>query len=300
MTPDAPEQRPEGERPAAHPRLRARRIQVAREAGRRRLRGFFVAGGVFVVLIAMIAALLSPLASVGRVRVTGAVYTDQAAVDAVVRSVHGTPMILVNAGSVERKLEALPWVKRATVTRSWPRSIHVDLLERRPSAAYLGADNQYRVIDEEGRVLAVLDGQPTTLVPVVATGRAFGPGPALPAGATAPPSLAATAALLHVLPDELRTLTSEAGLDQDGNVVLKLTTGGLVKMGAPGDAVRDKLLAVLTIIHKEGGAGSIQELDVSVAARPTCTGCTNLGGTPTSTPSSTPGNGTKALTAGQG
>jgi cell division protein FtsQ len=213
-------------------------------------------------------------------------------------------MILVDTGSIERKLEALPWVKRATVTRSWPKSIHIDLLERRPAAAYLGADNQYRVIDEEGRVLAVLDGQPTTLVPIVATGRAFGPGPALPAGAAVPPSLAAAAALLHVLPDELRTLTARAGLDQDGNVVLELTTGGLVKLGAPGDAVRDKLLAVLTIIHKEGGAGSIKELDVSVAARPTCTGCTNLGGTPTSAGGSGTAAGTspttKALTAGQG
>jgi cell division protein FtsQ len=146
------------------PRIRQRRIGVNRSRNRRRIWWLALAAVVVAVLIGVLALLGSSLFAVENVTVTGAVYTDQEALDAVIEDLTGTAVLLVDNAAVEAQLEAIPWVEDARVTASFPNSASIEIRERTPVAAMMGADGLARVIDVEGRVLALVDGQPVALV----------------------------------------------------------------------------------------------------------------------------------------
>src|SRR6185295_10581025 len=131
-----------------------------------------------VLALAAVVARL-PILTVGSVEVTGAAYTDPALVADVVRALDGSSMVTADLGAARDKLEASPWVKRVSITKDWPRSVRIDVAERTPVAGYLATDGQFRVIDDEGHVIAALAGQPTAYPAIVPTGRAYGGGPAL-------------------------------------------------------------------------------------------------------------------------
>lgn len=146
------------------PRIRQRRIGVNRSRNRRRIWWLALAAVVVVVLIGVLALLGSSFFAVEEVTVTGAVYTDQEALDAVIEDLTGTAVLLVDTAAVEAQLEAIPWVEDARVTASFPNSASIEIRERTPVAAMMGADGLARVIDVDGRVLSLVDGQPVALV----------------------------------------------------------------------------------------------------------------------------------------
>lgn len=146
------------------PRIRQRRIGVKRSENRRRLWWLALGGVVSVIVIAALALLGSSLFAVDQVTVTGNVYTDQTALDVVIDDLVGTPALLVDIGDVEAQVEDIPWVEDARVRTSFPDSASIEIRERTPVAAMMGADGQARVIDVDGRVLGLVDGQPVALV----------------------------------------------------------------------------------------------------------------------------------------
>ncbi len=146
------------------PRICQRRIGVKRAENRRRLWWLVLAGVVIVVAIAVLAVLGSSLFAVDQVTVTGNVYTDRAALDTVLDDLTGTPVLLVDIVEIEARLEAIPWVGDARVRTSFPDSASIEISERTPVASMMGADGQVRVIDVDGRVLGLVDGQPVALV----------------------------------------------------------------------------------------------------------------------------------------
>ena len=97
------------------PRIRQRRIGVKRSENRRRLWWLALGGIVMVISIAVLALLGSSLFAVDQVTVTGNIYTDQAALDAVIGDLTGTPVLLVDIGDVEARIEKIPWVEDARV-----------------------------------------------------------------------------------------------------------------------------------------------------------------------------------------
>jgi cell division protein FtsQ len=262
-----PPERP-AERPPMDPRLRARMIAVRRQAGRRRLKGGLIAAIVVAVLALAAVATRLPILSVGSVQVSGATYTDPALIAGVVRAIDGSSMLSVDLGSARRQLEASPWVKRVSITKDWPRGIRIDIAERTPVAGYLATDGQFRVIDDEGRVIAALAGQPTAYPAIVPTGRAYGGGPALAPGQQAPAAIADGGRLVRVLPDELRAKVVEVGVNEVGELELHLRPQGTVLLGSS-DAMRDKLISVLAVLHDVDPA-SIGTLDVRAPAKPVC------------------------------
>ena len=146
------------------PRIRQRRIGVNRSRNRRRIWWLALAAVVGIAVIGVLALLGSSMFAVENVTVTGAVYTDQEALDAVIEDLTGTAVLLVDSAAAEAQLEAIPWVEDARVTTSFPNSASIEIRERTPVAAMMGADGLARVIDVDGRVLAVVDGQPVALV----------------------------------------------------------------------------------------------------------------------------------------
>jgi cell division protein FtsQ len=241
VTPD------EGRRPTMEPRLRDRRIAVRRAAGRRRLRWVAVVAVVVVLVVGALAVLGSPLFSIeaDRVRVTGVVYTDQARLQAVIDDLVGTPTLVADTQAAEEALEDIPWVDSARVRRQFPRGVTIDIRERVPLATYQGSDGLYRVLDRDGRVLDVLEGQPIAYMLVT------GPDPVnLAEGEFAPVGYAAAAELVQALTPGVRSRVASVDVTADASSLrLLLDDGTEVRFGAANDLLT-KLVRLETVLPR--------------------------------------------------
>ena len=202
------------------PRIRQRRIGVKRSENRRRLWWLALAGVVVVVAIGVLAVLGSSLFAVDEVTVTGNVYTDPDQLDAVIDDLTGTPVLLVDVDDVESQVEAIPWVEDARVRTSFPNAASIEIRERIPVAAMIGADGLSRVIDVEGRVLGLVDGQPVALVWIA------GPGTLdVAPGQFASIGYSSAASIVTKLPPGIRSRVDSMLVTPDGaDLVLMLTS----------------------------------------------------------------------------
>lgn len=64
----------------------------------------------------------------------------------------GMPLMAVDLMAVQSRIEALPWVRRATVTRVLPGDLNIEVEERVPFALWQ-QDGKLRLIDREGVVI---------------------------------------------------------------------------------------------------------------------------------------------------
>ena len=254
-------------RPEMDPRLRARRIGIRRGAGRRRLRWAIVGGVVAAVLVGTGLVLQSPLFAVNDVEVTGAEYTDPARLQEVVDQLDGATLLGADLGKAEAALAADPWIKRVRVERRPLRGVRIEIVERVPVATYMGLDQRWRVVDAEGRVMAVLD--PPGSKPVDPLELALAaPGPDLDAGATVPASLAGAASIVPRLPPDLRSRTCSLGVDEQGRLRLTMCDGFVVELGSP-DRLRDKLVSTIFVMNtRPDEIAASSGLDVGDPERP--------------------------------
>jgi cell division protein FtsQ len=254
-------------RPGVDPRLRARRIQVRRDEGRKRLRWAMVGGAGLAVLLGAGLVLESPLFAVNDVDVTGAVYTDPARLAEVVDDLDGSSLLGADLGKAEATLAADPWVKRVRVERRLLRGVRVEIVERIPVTTYMGQDQRWRVLDAEGKVMAVLDPPGSKPVDPLELTLAT-PGPDLEPGATAPAALAGAAGVVPRLPSDLRSRTCSLAVSEQGRLQLHLCDGFVVDLGSP-DRLRDKLVTTIFVLNtrtEEVAASS--GLDVADPERP--------------------------------
>lgn len=246
---------------AMDPRMRARRVANKRAEGRRRLVILGIIVAIVLLLVGAIAVVASPIFDVTEVRVQGAVYTDADVLVEVVDSLQGEPVLLVDTEAAERRLSDVPWVERVSVVTDFPHLVVIDIRERRPVATFQGGDQQFRVIDVQGRVLDILSGRPVAY-PLV-TGRH----PDTPRGQYAGGPYAAAGRLVLALPAEIRSLLVDMGLDS-GTGLLSLQLRGSadrtveVRLGDE-SALDDKLARLLQQIRR--GLDDICGLDVSTS-----------------------------------
>ncbi len=139
-------------RPAIDPRIRERRIEVIREAGRRRLRITLVIASTIVVLGLAYLTVQSPLLDVDRIRVSGAPRVGSAAVVAASGIEKGAPMLWVDTGHVAARLEQLPWVAHARVARDFPGTVNITVTEYHPTAYVRVAADRVALVASTGRV----------------------------------------------------------------------------------------------------------------------------------------------------
>jgi len=235
----APQEAP----PAIEPRILERREEVARQRSRRRRRMAGVVGAVVVVVGGVWAALHSPVLAERHVTVTGAFHTGTAAVVAAA-AVNGQPLVDINPGQVAGRVEALPWVAHATVTRHWPDSLTVTVVERVPVAVVESPGHGVVIVDRSGHVLSTESvGIPGTVVlkAPVTPGR---PGSVLGAGA------ASGLSVLAAVPYLLKPRLEQVAVADNGDVTLALTgnvgvtLGPAVDLGAKFDALASVLIDV--------------------------------------------------------
>ncbi len=226
-----------------------------------------VVGAVLIVLIAALAVLGSSLFSVKNVAVTGNVYTDTDRLQAMVDDLTGTPVLRVDTLAAEEQLEAIPWVEDARVTTKFPNSATIEIRERTPLVAMLGADGQTRVLDHDGRVLGLIDGQPVALVWIT------GPGTLdTPLGGTAPVGYSAAASFVTKLTPTIRSRVQSMTVTPDGSDLRLILTG--VDANGPievrfGSAIgdNDQIAKLVRLERKleDVGSAPVSVIDVSTS-----------------------------------
>lgn len=248
------------QRPPIDPRIRQRRAQVRRSAGRRRRRVVVALLGLVAVGAGAFGATRSALLDVDHVHVLGASRTPVSVVHRAGLT-YGRPMVELPGDAVAR-LEGTPWVKTAAVRRRWPGTVVVRLTERTPAAVLPAATGSGVLVDAEGRLLEAV------AEPVPGLPRLVGaPAPAGPEGMVDPVALP-TLAVVGLL-GPLAARVPEVRLLPGGELELGLADGGTVRFGPP-TRVGEKLVAVATMLEQADLAG-LATLDVRVPSSPVVT-----------------------------
>ncbi|HEY4333257.1 MAG TPA: FtsQ-type POTRA domain-containing protein [Ilumatobacteraceae bacterium] len=217
------------------PRLRARRIAVRRAMSRRRLKWVIVIAVVIIVGTGALALLGSSLFAIKNVAISGVVRTDPADIAAARKDLINHPDLLIDTHKIEVQLEKSPWVLTARVTTYFPHRATIEILERTPLATYLGTDNRYRIIDDQGQVVDVLRGRPIQFMLITGTGVNA------EAGGSAGTPFAHAAQLVEALTPAARSRTESVAVSDTGELSLTFHDGTVVVLGAPTELL-DKLI----------------------------------------------------------
>lgn len=238
------------------PRLRARRVAVQRELGRRRLRLLLGIAAVPALLGAAYLLVDSAMLDVDRVQVIGASQSTPAEVAAMTGIENGEPMVRIDAAAAARRAEALPWVESARVVRRWPGTVRIEVTEYLPAAFVRRSSSTVALVAPDGRVLGDTETAPGGLLEIVGVRR-------LPEiGATlSPPGVAG---LASELPAALVGRVARVDLSQ--GVTLHLADGPQIRLGDVDDlgAKSAAVLAVLELLGEEPA----EYVDVRVPSAP--------------------------------
>lgn len=89
---------------------------------------------------------------VDEILVVGRSETTQKDLLAAVRLVRGAPILAFDLDAAKRRIEALPWIKKATIERMLPSTVLLNVEERRPLALWQN-DGAFALIDTDGQVI---------------------------------------------------------------------------------------------------------------------------------------------------
>lgn len=242
------------------PRIAARRDEVERARSRRLRRRLVVVLGVLAVLVGAVGLTRTPLLDVDRIEVRGnhAVTSQAIQVASALRS--GDRMTGVDPGKVAARVEALPWIRTASVERRWPGAVRITVVERHPVAVITGPSGP-EVVDAGGRVLGPASGRDSALARL--TGRA-----SAGAGERLGAPWRATLEVAQRLPDELRSSIASIGTGRTGPVI-RLTTGTVVVL-CDGSHLDAKLGALLALVQRADPTTAAR-IDLCVPGAPALT-----------------------------
>jgi POTRA domain, FtsQ-type len=259
------------------PRMRSRRIHVRRSAGRRRLKWFSLVLAVVAVVVLALAATRTPLLDVDRVLVTGVDGGRAETVRSAAAVASDQPLFSLDTQAVADRVEALPWVASAQVSRSWPATVRVRVTEREVVAAVQVTEEHVALVDADGYVIAIEQGavEPTDGGDDPAAGGEGGvaAGALVLSGIDGPvaeghrldgdarDALTIAAAVAERMPDIVTSVSTD--LDAE------LAAGGVVRFGSTED-LDDKITAVKTVLSDVDTA-CMALLDVRVPGSPALT-----------------------------
>jgi cell division protein FtsQ len=249
-------------RSAMHPRFRARRIEVKRETGRRRLRRLAALGVLAAVIVVGYLVTRSPLLDLDRVRVTGSTRTDQAALLAAGGLHVGEPMTDLDIDRARQAIGALPWVDTVAIDRHWPGTVTVSVTERRAVAALAVDPATWLVLDATGRVLETRTSRPADLAVLAGVGATAEPGHTVPA---ALPGLA----LAGYVTADLRPWILEVVINPDGTLDATLQNHIRASFGSQAH-LADKMIGLATVLTRVD-LTDLEHIDLQVPNSPVLT-----------------------------
>jgi cell division protein FtsQ len=249
-------------RTAMHPRFRARRIEVKRDAGRRRLRRVVALGILAALIVSGYLVTRSPLLDLDHVRVVGITHTDAAALAAAGGLRTGQPMTDIDIDQARHRIRALPWVDTVAIHRHWPGSVTVTVTERRAVAALAVDGTRWLVLDGTGRVLETRSSRPTDLAVLATLGVDAAPGETVPA---ALPGLA----LAGYVTADLRPWILEVVVNPDGTLEAQLQNDIRASFGSQAH-LADKIIGLATVLTRVD-LTDLEHIDLQVPSSPVLT-----------------------------
>jgi cell division protein FtsQ len=229
------------------------RLDVKRR-GRRRGR-LLAASLAALALIGVVTwtVLASPLLAASRVEVVG---IHQLTATQVIDAAHvplGRPMALLDLARIVDHVDSMPWVASVVVSRSYPHTVRIAIVERRPAAVAQNGDGPgWRLLDASGFAIEVVSNQPAGL-PVVDL--------AVP-GAN-PRVVRACVAVAAALPPSLRSQVQSIYAASVFGVTLHLAHGVSVLWGDSSDSTFKAQVLAALMKHRA------RSYDVSVPTQPT-------------------------------
>jgi cell division protein FtsQ len=242
-------------------------VAVARHQGRRRLRYVVAAVIVVVVVAGGLGLLHTGFFSAKKVAVTGShPHTPTATILAAAKLAGHPPLISVNPGAVTARVERLPWIATARVSRDWPDHVTIAVTERVAVASFAGPSTSWSEVDRTGRTVQVQAARIPSLVDV-AVRDAKGGVPPAPLGSTANSAALPALEVARTLPPAFSAQVTQVIGNPDGTVNLALNSGLTVLLGTDKD-LHTKYLAVASIIAGAPLHGA-KTIDVTVPKSPT-------------------------------
>lgn len=212
----------------------ARFLAWRRERRRRLLRPLLILAAVTIVAaVATWVALWSSVFALRTVTIAGVGRLSTGQVLARAALPEGRSLLLIDPSAVAARVEKLPPVASAKVTRHWPHGIVITVTERRPVGAVAGASG-WELVDIGGIPFATVSSPPAGLIPV----RVGAP----MTGAGADDARSALT-VYRALPRSLRKQVVQLQAVTPSSVSFQLRNGREVVWGSPTDNARK--LAVL-------------------------------------------------------
>lgn len=217
--------------------------RFAQRARRRRLLSLrpLLIGFAIIAVIVFLGWLVfgSVFLSVQKVAVSGESRLSAASVKRAAQVPVNKPMVLLDVTAIRHRVEALPQVRSVTVERSWPNTVDITVVERKPVA----------VVKQNGKPLALVD--PTGVL--IANVSAVPAGMSVLALSSPGPGDLSTRAALGVvvaLPASLRATVAEIQAPTPASVTLKLASGITVVWGDATNS-RRKAQALKALLHNQ-------------------------------------------------
>jgi POTRA domain, FtsQ-type/Cell division protein FtsQ len=285
-------------RPEIDPRFAQRWVEVRREQGRRRLRILLAAASATAVLALLAGSVYTPLFKVRhlRVRVAGNLSSSEVLKLAHLSGYH--LMIDVHTGAIAARLDSIPALGSARVSREWPGTVRVSVAVRTPEALVptrSATNPQWAVVDQTGRVLRYV-GVALAGLPILqgvgdppAPGQwiAGAPGPSVAPGTppqqevdfaaasdspTLPQGAAAALAAVQALPARIRIEVISVTVSASSGVTMTMlppsATAGPVNIElGDGSQLSQKLTALIALVTK-ADLSTVSSIDLTVPDRP--------------------------------
>jgi cell division protein FtsQ len=180
----------------------------------------------------------SRLLVVRGVAVTGLDRVSSQEVEAAVGVPTGTPLIRVDLDRSAARAESLDLVESARVTRGWPATLRVEIVERRPMLAIRVGD-EYRLVDGDGVRIEDSSTRPGTHPLVRVTGEIEGSD-----------AVRAAADIVEQAPDSLLAQIQLIDATDTDAITVELGNGAFVEWGDPEDTPdKSEILRVLMREH---------------------------------------------------
>jgi cell division protein FtsQ len=169
----------------------------------------------------------SPVLGVTSVQVDGVTSLPPDQVREAAGIAPGTPLLRVDVAAARARIARLPQVAKVEVTRGWPHTVVVTVVQRVP-VAVVGAPGQRTLVDAHGVLFDTITGAPPAgVVPLDLTS----PGPGDRA------TMAALAAV-EAMSTDLRKRVASVAVPSAEDITLTLTDGTVVQWGAPEESDR--------------------------------------------------------------
>jgi cell division protein FtsQ len=236
--------KPTGARPprvvSAGPRLAAK-AQAGRRDRRRVLlrRAGWAMAGVVPLLVLGWVLLSSSLLAVQKVVVTGVSRLTAAQVESAAGVRSGTPLARLDTGAIARRVRALGAVDEVTVSRGWPHTVKVAVVERVPFVA-VPRPHGVLLLDDEGYPLATVATIPRGVVRLEVTDPV-----------RTDPATSAALSVLRGLPKGLLGVLGSVRAASPEQVTLMLRGGRQVLWGGASDGSA-KAAAALALLRMPG------------------------------------------------